>query len=60
MKDLTLKRIGSVKSAIGRCEKSTWAYQYWSNILSYMVRVGEQEDMAKLYEYKKNFVLREC
>lgn len=44
MKDLTLKRIGSAKSALGKCEKSTWAYQYWSNVLSYMIRMGERED----------------
>ena len=45
MKDLTLKRIGSARDALDKCDKSTWAYQYWSNVLSYMIRLGEREDM---------------
>lgn len=45
MKDLTLKRIGSARSALEKCEKYTWAYQYWSNVLAYMIRIGEREDM---------------
>jgi len=44
MKDLTLKRIGSVRSAVKKCKEHTWAYQYWSNVLAYMIRMGERED----------------
>ena len=45
MKDLTLKRIGSARDAVDRCKKSTWSYQYWSNVLAYMMRKGKREDM---------------
>ena len=48
MKDLTLKRIGSARSALDMCKKSTWSYYYWSNVLSYMTRMGEREDFDAL------------
>ena len=41
MKDLTLKRIGHAKSALANCE-DPWAYQYWSNVLSYMLRLAKR------------------
>jgi len=45
MKDLTLKRIGSARSIVNSRKKSVWANQYWSNVLAYMIRMGEREDM---------------
>ena len=39
--ELTMKRIDGVRATLNNCE-SDWSKQYWSNLLAYLLRIGNR------------------